>query len=246
MSENLEIWKKLSKTDPDQVKDFKRAGGFSGHAVKPIYVVQKMTQIFGPCGVGWVIGKPEFTTVETDDGLVSVHCTVEVSVRLPDTDQMTAPIPGVGGDQAVASRKSGKFVDDEAFKKAFTDAVGNALKFLGMSADIHMGRFDDSKYVSDLRQEKAEAREAKRNGKPANGGYQANIVKQRENNGPDDGQVDDSDTPPPGFDDPPPCQPDDTPRHDPVTGEVHDDPLADLGGGADEPLPPPSSKAALR
>lgn len=203
---NLDLWRQLGKTDPDQVKDFQRAGGFRGHAVKPIYVIQKMTQIFGPCGVGWIIGRPDFTTVATDDGLVSVHCTVEVSVKLPGTDQMSAPIFGVGGDHAVASRKSGKFVDDEAFKKAYTDAIGNALKFLGMSADIHMGRFEDSKYVASLRDEKNEAREARRNGdgRPAGGGYQSSIVKEREQG-------------------PPPCEPDDTPPHDPETGEVQDE-----------------------
>ena len=40
--------------------------------------------------------------------------------------------------------------DDEAFKKAYTDAVNNALKFVGVGADIHMGQFEDSKYMKQV------------------------------------------------------------------------------------------------
>jgi hypothetical protein len=62
---------------------------------------------------------------------------------------------GVGGDMVVKKRRDGGvIVDDEAFKKAFTDALTNAMKHLGMSADVHMGMFDDSKYVGELRREK--------------------------------------------------------------------------------------------
>ena len=40
MSENLKIWDSLKKTDPKHTKPFKRAGGFSGTAVAPIYMTQ--------------------------------------------------------------------------------------------------------------------------------------------------------------------------------------------------------------
>src|SRR5690606_23505473 len=43
--------------------------------------------------------------------------------------------------------------DDEAFKKAFTDATLNGFKALGVAADIHMGLFDDDKYVSAMERE---------------------------------------------------------------------------------------------
>jgi hypothetical protein len=57
---------------------------------------------------------------------------------------------GVGGDKVVSKFSSGLRSDDEAFKKAFTDAITNALKLIGVGGDVHMGRFDDSKYVSAL------------------------------------------------------------------------------------------------
>ncbi len=64
---------------------------------------------------------------------------------------------GVGGDKAVGKNKNGAFTDDEAFKKAFTDAVTNALKLIGVGADVHMGLFDDSKYVASLRETREQA-----------------------------------------------------------------------------------------
>ena len=41
----------------------------------------------------------------------------------------------------------GLFIDDEAYKKAYTDALGIACKALGFGADIYWGR-NDSKYDS--------------------------------------------------------------------------------------------------
>lgn len=154
MADNLRIWSALEKTNPEHTKSFQRSGGFKGTAIKPIYNDERMTETFGPCGIGWGIGKPEYTLVNTGDGAVAVYCVAELWFM--DGDKRSEPIYGVGGDFAVAKRSSGLFADDEAFKKAFTDAVGNAMKRLGMSADIHMGLFDDHKYVAERRREEAE------------------------------------------------------------------------------------------
>jgi hypothetical protein len=160
MSEHLDLWNKLGKTDPKHTKGFNRAGGFKGTAIKPIYTEQKMTEHFGPCGVGWGIDEPKFQIVPGNDGQVAVYCWVSIWIK--DGDTVSAPIHGVGGDMVVVKQSAGLRTDDEAFKKAFTDAVGNAMKHLGMSADVHMGLFDDSKYVNEVRAElsRAEATEA--------------------------------------------------------------------------------------
>ena len=63
---------------------------------------------------------------------------------------------GVGGDKVVVKQSGGLRGDDEAFKKAFTDGITNALKMIGVGADVHMGMFDDDKYVNSLREEFAE------------------------------------------------------------------------------------------
>lgn len=151
---NLALWEKLGKTDPKHTKAFKRAGGFGGTAIKPIYTEQKMTEVFGPAGKGWGMGEPSFQVVPGSDGQVAVYCTVSLWWSLETGGAKT--VYGVGGDMVVVKQTSGLRTDDEAFKKAFTDAMGNAMKHLGMSADVHMGLFDDSKYVNELRSEMAE------------------------------------------------------------------------------------------
>lgn len=168
--DNLKLWDALGKTDPKHTKSFSRAGGFKGTALKPIWIVKRLTELFGPVGEGWGMGEPTFTTATTNDGEMLVYCTV----KCWHTDPHNAFF-GVGGDKVVAKRSSGFFADDEAFKKAFTDAVGNAFKFLGVGADIHMGQFDDSKYVAAMTREFGEAANANA---AARGGDQGHSQKE--------------------------------------------------------------------
>lgn len=145
--DNLRIWNTLAKTDPAHTKGFSRAGGFKGTAVKPMWVIKRLTEQFGPCGEGWGIGEPSFQVVDAA-GEILVYCTVSCWHGSPENT-----LYGVGGDKVVTKRQNGPFCDDEAFKKAFTDAVNNAFKFVGVAADIHMGLFDDSKYVAEVQAE---------------------------------------------------------------------------------------------
>jgi hypothetical protein len=147
-----EIWDALGKTDPGATKPFSRAGGFKGTGVKPMWILRRMTEQFGPAGVGWGVNEPKFETVIATEGEVLVYCTVSCWHGSKDN-----VLWGVGGDKAVAIRSGKLFTDDEAFKKAFTDAINNAFKSLGVAADIHMGLFDDDKYVSAMEREFAEA-----------------------------------------------------------------------------------------
>ncbi len=148
---NMTIWDAVSKTDPAHTKQFSRAGGFKGTAIKPIWTVKRVTEQFGPVGKGWGMGEPAFTVVPAD-GELMVYCTVTCWHTDP-----SHTFVGVGGDKVTTKRSNGPFNDDEAFKKAFTDAVGNAFKFLGFGADVHMGQFEDSKYVQETAQEYAKA-----------------------------------------------------------------------------------------
>lgn len=149
---NTRLWDTLGKTDPEQTKKFSRSGGFKGTAVKPMWVYHRLTEQFGPVGMGWGHNKPDYQVVPGADGEVLVYCTVECW----HTDR-TNTFYGVGGDKVVAKQSSRMFNDDEAFKKAFTDAVMNAFKSVGVAADVHMGLHDDDKYVASVRREFADA-----------------------------------------------------------------------------------------
>lgn len=161
MTDNTELWDKLGKTDPSHTKGFKRGGGFTGTAIKPMWSYRRMTEEFGPCGKGWGVCEPSFQVVPGPEGEVLVFCTASIWYG-PEK----ALVFGVGGDKAVGKNKYGLNSDDEAFKKAFTDAITNALKMIGVGADVHMGLFDDSKYVNSMKEEFSEPAATKKDARP--------------------------------------------------------------------------------
>ena len=142
---NLRHWSELLATDPRQTKPFTRAGGFKGTAIDTTWRIMRLTEHFGPCGTGWGMDEPRFHTMDSGDETL-VYCTLRCWYK--DTPEAEPSyIWGVGGDK-VASRRTGSiFVDDEAFKKAFTDAIMNAFVKVGLSADIWLGLHSDSKYL---------------------------------------------------------------------------------------------------
>jgi hypothetical protein len=151
---NLRYWDVLGRTDPSHTKPFDRPGGFKGTAIKPIWTEKRLTETFGPCGIGWGCEEPQFSTMPAPNDEILVYCTLRCWYK--DGDKVGV-LYGVGGDKVVGKNKYGLYTDDEAFKKAFTDALGNAFKHLGASADIHMGMFEDSKYVAETRREFSES-----------------------------------------------------------------------------------------
>lgn len=149
MTVNMRIWDALSKTDPRHTKPFKRAGGFQGTAIRPIWLTKRLTEQFGPAGTGWGMDEPKFQTVSAGEEIL-VFCTVALWYG---GDQPRAKVYGVGGDKVVGKNKYGAFTNDEAFKASYTDALSNAMKQIGMGADIHMGMFEDEKYVRETTRE---------------------------------------------------------------------------------------------
>ena len=153
----MQIWDKLKKTDPKYTKPFGKFGK-ELTTVDPQYQIQMMTSMFGPVGKGWKY------TVEYKylDGLVFAE--VSIKYYLDSKWYEYGPVCSVQN----LSKKNGS-LDDEAPKKAMTDAMTKAFSHLGMSADVFLGKFDDNKYVEDLKKEFAtkvvEIPKKKQNGK---------------------------------------------------------------------------------
>ena len=140
----MQIWDKLKKTDPKYTKPFGKFGK-ELTTVDPQYQIQMMTSMFGPVGKGWKY------TVEYKylDGLVFAE--VSIKYYLDSKWYEYGPVCSVQN----LSKKNGS-LDDEAPKKAMTDAMTKAFSHLGMSADVFLGMFDDSKYVESLKKEFAQ------------------------------------------------------------------------------------------
>lgn len=142
-TEPMRLWDQVWQTDPKHTKGFKRGGGFSGTATCALYNVRRATELFGPCGIGWGYEEVEHVVAER----------VWFSrVRLwYILDGTRGEVEHWGGTEIVSQRKSGAFIDDEAAKKSLTDALSKCFSMLGFCADIHMGLYDDSKYMAELK-----------------------------------------------------------------------------------------------
>ena len=111
--------------------------------------------MFGPCGVGWGPGRPEYQVVPAGDEIL-VFCTVGLwYIERSEGSSLSKSetVYGVGGDKLLIKGSNGSRTSDEAFKAAYTDALGNAMKLIGVAADVHMGLFDDNKYVAEMKAE---------------------------------------------------------------------------------------------
>lgn len=102
-----------------------------------------MTEAFGPCGIGWryEINEPSF---RQDGEIVMVFVRVDVFVKVDG--EWSYAIPGYGGSRVVDIEKGRAVADDEGVKMAVTDALGTAMKALGVAADIYRGQ-PDGKYM---------------------------------------------------------------------------------------------------
>jgi hypothetical protein len=152
-----DLWDSLSKTDPRYTKSFTRGGGFSGTAINAQWIVQRLTETFGPIGGTdtWgyevldeqlVPGKPFLFNNQVF--MEQIH---HVTIRFWFTwEGKTHVLPKVFGNTVfVGTHKSGPFSDEEASEKSVTDALSKAAKRIGVAADIHLGLWDDNKYVAD-------------------------------------------------------------------------------------------------
>jgi hypothetical protein len=150
---STDIWNALEPTDPKYTKNFKK--GFSGTAINPTYGMKKLTEVFGACGVGW---GDEIIESRFDEGAwfnerdrETIH-TIILKLWFYNGEGEKASVIGVGTTTFIGQNKHGVFTDEEYFKKTMTDALSNASKKLGLSADIFMGLYDDSKYLNEVTQ----------------------------------------------------------------------------------------------
>ncbi len=155
---NLALWTAVEKTDPKHVKAI-TGKSYQGNSPKPHYLVHKATETFGPCGIGW-----GFTILDEriEDGADGERMSVARVRVWYKWNCERGEVEHVGGTQFSGKRASGKpFTDEDAPKKSVTDALVKALSLIGFAGDIFMGRYDDSKYVQELRDEAAPKATAK-------------------------------------------------------------------------------------
>ena len=101
----------------------------------------RATETFGPMGKGWGV-KGEHIQKWEDVGLAVYQATLWYVVK---DKEYYIPI-----HSSIKYHTSGR-VDDDFYKKVATDALTKGLSKLGFNADVFMGKFDDNKYVNQLK-----------------------------------------------------------------------------------------------
>lgn len=137
---NLEKWNQLSRVPVSHLKTI-QFGALKGKSdINPQWRYKAMTEVYGECGKGWSHRLSDVQIVDGANGEVLIF--VEVKVWAGDKE-----FTGVGGDKIVVKDKNGLRSNDEAMKMAYTDALGTALKYVGVASEIYEGNFDGSKYA---------------------------------------------------------------------------------------------------
>jgi hypothetical protein len=150
---NMAIWDQVETTDPDMTERV-NFGAFRFTTIDAMYQIRRVTEVFGPCGVGWGIRNSRFEMLTIDPA--DPHYNL-----LQFTAQLWYRHGGQDGCLDIAAdielfehTKNGWKRVSDPMKKVRTDALTKGLSWLGFSADVFMGRFDDAKYVQRLQQEK--------------------------------------------------------------------------------------------
>lgn len=146
MSDNLRIWNAVQKTDPAHTKKVEFGRKFT--SIDAHWQILRATEQFGPVGEGW---RYEVThSIERlSDEMVLAIADVRISWRsaTDDVPRVYGPIRGTCEMWFKNERKGRMEVDEDAPKKAMTDALTKGLSHLGFSADVFLGLFDDNRYV---------------------------------------------------------------------------------------------------
>lgn len=157
MTDNLALWHQVEKTDPAHVKAI-TGKSYKGTSPKPHWIVMRATETFGPVGIGWgftVEERVERGALLSEGFYEQMHI-AKVKVWFKWNGER-GEVEHIGGTTFSGRYASGKvFTDEDAPKKSVTDALVKALSMIGFAGDIFMGRYDDSKYVQEVRQEFAE------------------------------------------------------------------------------------------
>lgn len=147
---NLEIYEHV-RVVPDNAKKPITGGRLNGKTdINPMWRIKKLTELFGPCGIGWWYSIEKQWLERYDNGEIAAFC--DISLYYKWGNEVSKPLSGTGGSMFAVKEKNGIYVDDEAYKKALTDAISVACKAIGVGADVYWEK-DANKYDKQLKQD---------------------------------------------------------------------------------------------
>ena len=141
--DKLKIYNQVREVPKEAQKSI-GAGRLKGMTdIKPMWRIKKLTEVFGPVGIGWYYEIERMWKDEGSDGAITAN--VEIKLYVKYDGEWSEPIQGIGGSMLVAKESKGLYTNDECYKMALTDAISVACKALGMGADVYWDK-DNTKY----------------------------------------------------------------------------------------------------
>ena len=160
---NLDLWNRVEKTNPKYTKKAK-VGGNEITSIAPQFQIMNATEQFGVYGQTW-----GFKNIEIDYSITNSPITIDIQDWNTKAIEKVSTILGLVGFKATFFFPDGEFeitnsikiftdnkhskIDDNYAKKLETDALTKALSKLGFNADIFLGKFDDVRYVEEMKKE---------------------------------------------------------------------------------------------
>lgn len=153
---NLSIYDSVREV-PKEAKKEIEAGRLKGkHDINPMWRIKKLTEVFGTAGFGWYTEIVRTWTEVSESGEMAVF--VDINLYVKKDGEWSRPIFGNGGNKLIANEKKYEngqqvyipYLDDDAYKKAYTDAISVAAKALGVGADVYFEK-DKGKYASEVK-----------------------------------------------------------------------------------------------
>ena len=166
---NLSIYERM-RSVPAEAKKAIEAGRLKGKSdINPMWRIKKLTEVFGPVGFGWYTEVIRTWTEVDENSDVAVF--VDINLFVKKDGEWSKPIYGNGGNKLISHERKYEngtqvlvpYLDDDAYKKAYTDAISVAAKALGVGADVYFEK-DVTKY--DTAQSQSEPVQAQVAGTP--------------------------------------------------------------------------------
>ena len=143
MKPTLELWSRVEKTNPNYTKNANVRGN-KITSISPQFQIMNVTEEFGVYGETWGFKSLDFDySLSKEFGLVVLNAKfffpkgefeIKNSISLYTNNERTK-------------------IDNDFAKKIETDTLTKAISKLGFNADIFLGKFDDIRYVEEMKKE---------------------------------------------------------------------------------------------
>lgn len=150
----MELYNKYAEV-PKEAQRPIASGRLKGKTdINPMWRIKCLTEMFGPCGLGWYT---KIVSKHIDEGANGeAVATIELALYIKDGSEWSMPIIGVGGSTFIAKETKGLYTSDEAYKMAYTDALSVCCKMLGIGANVYWAA-GNTKYDAAPKDEKPAA-----------------------------------------------------------------------------------------